>query len=481
MRALQLLGFVELLSPLNFNKNQLHWAMTLVVGRMLSPGSERQTHQWMQERSSILDLLRAKSPGKQSLYDVGDLLYAHRKEIMAGLFGNTKELLGLRETLVFYDLTNTFSTGRQHGGLLKFGRSKEKRSDCSPVTLAVVLDGSGFIRMANILPGNASEPGTLKQAIAPLSGDKPTVIMDAGIASEANIAYLKDQGLGWLCVQRSKTPTVPEETPGKTFQTGTGTRVCAWSLGTDHAEQRIYLHSEAKQAVSDQILERKRIEFEEALAYLNEGLSVKGRAKKQAVIEKKVGRLTENYKKVAYQYLVKVIQKPESPNAEQIRIKRLSAYDECTDASGGYVLRTSHTEWGLEEAARTYWRLSEIEQTFRTMKSDLGLRPILHRKQERIEAHLFLSVLAYHTAHLIRSRLQAHGIHSSWATIKVRLNHQHRITTVLPQNKTHGIVLKQDATLKPFQRNVFKAMGLKLGKNTHRMKTKRLPKEDAEM
>ena len=63
---------------------------------------------------------------------------------MAGLFGNAKELLGFDETIVFYDLTNTFYTGRQQGTLLKYGRSKQKRSDCPLVTLAVVLDGSGF-------------------------------------------------------------------------------------------------------------------------------------------------------------------------------------------------------------------------------------------------------------------------------------------------------------------------------------------------
>ncbi len=152
-------------------------------------------------------------------------------------------------------------------------------------------------------------------------------------------------------------------------------------------------------------------------------------------------------------------------------MRKLSAYDECTDASGGYVLRTSHTDWDCETIARTYWRLSEIEQTFRSMKSELGLRPIYHR----VEAHLFLSILAFHMAHLIRSKLRIHGIHSSWGTLKVSLNHQTRITTVLPQNKTHCIL--QDVNLKPFQRKVFKAMG----KNAKKVKALRPQKEAPEM
>ncbi len=162
---------------------------------------------------------------------------------------------------MFYDLTNTFYMGRQQGELLQFGHRKEKRSHCLLVTFALVLDGSGFPRTAKILPDNASEPKTLKQAIAQWKGNQPTVIMDAGTLSEANLADLKEQGLGWICVERSKTPPVPEGSPNETFQTTT-TRIRAWSLGVKEEELRVYLHSEAKQAVYDPILETKRRAFE---------------------------------------------------------------------------------------------------------------------------------------------------------------------------------------------------------------------------
>ena len=100
----------------------------------------------MCERSSILELLGAKCPGMRSLYDVGDVLYAHREQIMEQLFANTKALLGFGETIVFYDLTNTYSTGGHPGELLKFGRSKEKRSDYPLVSLAMV---SGWIGLSS--------------------------------------------------------------------------------------------------------------------------------------------------------------------------------------------------------------------------------------------------------------------------------------------------------------------------------------------
>ncbi len=145
------------------------------------------------------------------------------------------------------------------------------------------------------------------------------------------------------------------------------------------------------------------------------------------------------------------------------------------------MIRTSHADWDRKTIAQTYWRLGEIEQTFRTMKSDLSLRPIYHRKKRRIEAHLFLCILAFHTAHLIRSKLRDHQIHSSWGSIKVKLNHQNRVTTILPQNEIYCILLKQDAKLKPFAQKVFKAMGLRLGRNVQKTKAKRPTEKDEKM
>ncbi len=481
LKALQLLGFAKFLRMLKLREDQIHLATALVVGRMLSPGSERYTHEWMHERSSILELLHCDLPSLSSLYRIGDALYEHRQSIMDALFGTTKELLGFSETIAFFDLTNVFYTGRKKGDLLRHGRSKEKRSDCPLVTLALMIDASGFPRTAEILPGNASEPATLHQAIAQLNGAKPTVIMDAGIATEANLAYLNEQNLDWICVQRTKTPPVPKDAPDQVFKTASDVDVRAWALPDEGGERRVYLHSEARQAVSDQIVGAKRVKFEEAIAHLNAGLALPRRLKNFDKVQIRVGRLIEKYKQVAYQYDVKVTRKAGSTHAEKICLTQRPAYEACTEALGGYVLRTSHAEWSVKKIAQTYWQLGEIERTFRTMKSDLGLRPIYHSRDLRIEAHLFLSILAFHAAHLIRSRLRTVDIHSSWGTLKVKLNQMHRVTTVLPQNATHCTLLKKDQDLKPFHRKVFRAMGLKTGTYTRRMKARRPAKGHANM
>ncbi len=395
-------------------------------------------------------------------------------QILKKLFGITKAVLQFEETIVFYDLTNTYYHGKKKGKLLSHGRSKEKRSDCPLVTLALTLDGSGFPRNVQILPGNAGEPATLKEAIEKLNGATPTVIMDSGIATEQNLQYLKGQGLDWITVERSKAPPVPENKPDQQFTTAGGVKIKAWKITKkekdvedvedekdveDNAELRVFVHSEAKQAKEDQILETQCKKFVKALTTLHEGLSKPGYLKNYEKVTIKVGRLKEKYKKVSHLYEVEVSKKEGTKHAESVTVARRASHARRTQASGGYVLRTSHTGWSVETVARTYWRLTEIERTFRVMKSDLGLRPIYHSRDDRIEGHLFITVLAYHAAHLVRTRLKEHGIHDSWATIRDKLNRIRRITTKMVKNQYRYLITEVDQDLPPSMVQFFAVLG----------------------
>ena len=100
--------------------------------------------------------------------------------------------------------------------------------------------------------------------------------------------------------------------------------------------------------------------------------------------------------------------------------KRNAAYDTHDTRAGHYVLRTSHTEWSVEDTVRTYWRLTELEATFRSLKSELGLRPVW-QLSKRIEGHLFIAVLVLYGVNVIRTRLATQGIHYKWATLRNKL------------------------------------------------------------
>ncbi len=125
------------------------------------------------------------------------------------------------------------------------------------------------------------------------------------------------------------------------------------------------------------------------------------------------------------------------------------------------MLSTSHTAWPVKKIARTYWRLTEIEATFRVMKSDLGSRPVVHSKGERIEGHLFINVLTYPAAHLMRTKLKASNIHDSWDSLRFGLNQIHRITTVMPKSKHRYLVLKVDQNLRSFMERIVQSLGMR--------------------
>jgi transposase len=138
------------------------------------------------------------------LYRASDLRMRHRAALEEQLFSSIQTLFSLEETVTLYDLTHTYVEGEAAAHpKAHFGRSKEKRSDCPLITLGLVLDGSGFIRRSKTFEGNVSEGATRAGMLRGL-GAPPglLVIMDAGIASEANVTWLSEHGYRYLVVRR---------------------------------------------------------------------------------------------------------------------------------------------------------------------------------------------------------------------------------------------------------------------------------------
>ena len=140
---------------------------TLVLGRLIFPASERQTWQWAKRRSAVYEL--AGTPAKDSLnsfYRATDTVFHHKDAIEAYLSKKEKEIFSLSETLCLFDLTNTHFEGRALcNPKARFGRSKQKRSDCKLLTLALFIDDLGFVKYSHLYPGNQQETKTLAEMI----------------------------------------------------------------------------------------------------------------------------------------------------------------------------------------------------------------------------------------------------------------------------------------------------------------------------
>lgn len=478
LHALDELGFAPLLQQAGASSRDARIASALVLARMLHPSSEREAQRWLERSSAALELLgldHGSGVSLAKLYRTNDLLWKHREVLQEGLFARERELLELPATVVFYDLTNCHYTGRENQTLRRFGRSKQKRSDCPLVTLALALDGAGFPRRCEVLAGNVSEPGTLQDALTRLAGpqagagSRPTVVLDAGIASEANLTWLGEQGWDWIAVSREARPEPPEGDPAAVVRTRGGYDVRAWPLeseagGQDRDQQgprelRVYAVSEARRLTAEAILAGKRDKYEQALTNLHEGLSVKGRMKNLEKVQRKLGRLAERFSKVAGHYEVQV-SPGEAGKAAAVTFTRKPSHALADETAGAYVLRTSHADWAAERVLRAYWELTEVEATFRSLKSELGLRPVFHRLDRRVSAHLFVAVLAYHGVHLIRTRLRAHGLQLSWNSIRDRLQNWVRLTTTLQEQGGKLIAIRQDVRPEPEAWEIARAAGL---------------------
>ena len=217
------LRFNRILGDCGFKKRQIELAQVAILGRLLSPGSECHTVRWFNKRSSLQEFFAdfKDEISKDSLYRISDLVLEHRTEIETSLRRNLKRYHSLVDRVYLYDLTNTYFEGNKlNSELCKRGKSKEKRDDCPLVTMALVVDQDGFPVFSRIYAGNQSEPKTLKEVMAEVWNNQediidrlaqPMVVMDRGIATKENIAWLKEEGYTYFLIERRNAVTELEQ------------------------------------------------------------------------------------------------------------------------------------------------------------------------------------------------------------------------------------------------------------------------------
>jgi transposase len=182
----------------------------------------------------------------------------------------------------------------------------------------------------------------------------------------------------------------------------------------------------------------------------------------------RLGRLKERYPTIAQFYNVEVHQERDRVTRIEWRIDRDKELE--TRFSGSYYIRSSRTDLDEKEMWSLYMMLTQIEESFRALKSELGLRPVRHHNDPRMEGHLFISVLAYHLLAAIQRELRQKGISYRWETIRHRLSTQTRVTASITNDKGERIHIRQTTDPEPFHFDIYRALGLPLKP----LKTKRL-------
>lgn len=440
----------NLLLSCGFSQKEADLAKVVILGRLISPGSDLHTYRWVNEQSVLVEYLKTcfSRISKDMIYEISDLLYSCKDQIEYKLRNNVKSLYPYIEKVYLYDLTNTYFEGSKTGSeLCKRGKSKEKRTDCPLVTLALVVDQEGFPVYSKIYKGNQSEPATLKDVLQEVFKyrqnlqeiiQKPSVIMDRGIATSENLTYLKQEGYSYFVIERRNQ--VKEYTSAfddltkfeeykdnsnqsiyiKRVEESDSVKVLVRSTGREKKEKAIIDHHE-----------KNFLEDSQNLIKSNQKKSIKDINK----INIRIGRLKERYGSIADKYkFVLINDEKDHDKVKEIQLEATNKNPLKDDYAGCYVIQTDHKDLTGKEIWDFYMSLTEVESSFRSIKTELGTRPIYHQLDSRIESRLFISVLAYTILKSITYKLNQKNYSKSWKEIREVLK-THMRSTIIQQDK----------------------------------------------
>jgi len=460
------------LEDLGFTNIQVNSAIGTLVAKIAKPSSDIKTYNWLCSTSAINEILGCdfNQVSSNNIYRVADKLFSCKDELEVHLYNKQKEIFNYDETITLYDLTNTYFEGSAEDiERAKRGRSKEKRSDAPLVTLGLMLDSSGFVRKSEIFDGNIGEPTTFKGMLDKLKVNKTQniltwnsslVVMDAGIASQENIDYLVANGYEYIVVSRKKDKQFDESksTPVKLDSKENVIVRAQKVINEESGEVELFVHSQARELKENAMQTRVQTIFLEKLQYLKDGLTIKRRTKKYEKVIESIGRLKQQYSAIAQYYNLSVTKDPNGDNAIDIIWKEKKSLDNKSSINGVYCLRSNNTTMDEKTLWKTYTTLTDLEAVFKSLKSELGLRPIFHQTQSRVDGHLFITLLSYSIIHTIRYKLKQKGIHYSWNTIREILETRDMITTSMRCKDGSMLYIRQSVELNDRQKEIYNAL-----------------------
>jgi len=482
LHVLSQLGLVEKFAELGISGVMRSAILGNIIGRMAQPASELATWNWLQTHSALGELIDAdfSAMSLMSLYRASDMLMRHRVAIEEHVFSSVRTLFSLEQTVTLYDLTNTYFEGEAVANpKAKHGRSKEKRSDCPLVTLGLVLDGSGFIHRSKTFVGSVSEGATLAEMLSGLSAPPGAmVIMDAGIATEANLVWLVEQGYRYLVVRRGAARQF-DATRAVAIETAGGETIrLQKEISGDGTEVLLHCHSAGREAKETAMAARFCERFEAGLKKIADGLQKTRCEKRHDPLLERIGRLKEKSHGASRHYAVTLTTDESGKIATALTWEKSNVAGTMATHPGVYclmellairlgwqttpakslVMRSNEMAWDEETLWRTYTMLTDLESVFRSLKSELGLRPVFHSKELRSDGHLFITVLAYQCVQVIRTTLKKAGISDSWSHLRQTLSVQRRVTTSLRRKDGRTIHVRKSTLAEPELLAIYQAL-----------------------
>lgn len=472
------LSMPEVLKTLGFNRSQCQAAAVSVINRLADPLSEHSLPDWYR-RTGLPELMgnQLRGAGDDRFYRVSDLLLARQKEIEQHLRMRQSSLFNLQRTVLLYDLTNTHFEGLcRRNPKAKRGANKQKRNDCAQIVVGMVFDQFGFEQAHKVFEGTLNDSKSLLRMIEELNAavaddkEKPLIVMDAGVATRKNLDLLREHSFSYLVNdtrrQRKRYIKMFREQTGFQVVPGREGKGPVWVRVMDEPQaargempkERIVLCKSQPRGNKEQAIasnaERRLLEDLRKLALRVEHKRLKARSK----IEQAIGRIQARHTRAKRFYEITL-----ADDGKGMRLtwnRKDVLFREAADLFGCYVLRTDERTLNSHQLWQLYISLTQAEAGFKALKSDLGLRPNPHQKEDRVEAHVFICVLAYHLLRNILWTLEQKEDYRDWETLKRILRTHCYTTIILPTHNGEMYRIRKAGQPEECQKDIYRNLGV---------------------
>jgi transposase len=429
----------------------MEWAaFAMTANRALAPDSKRGVEEWVGEDVALGN---PEPIELQHLYRAMDVLLEYREIIHQEVFFAVADLLNLEVDLIFFDTTSTYfeMDEEDENGLRQYGYSKDHRPDLPQVVIGLAVTKEGIPVKCWALPGNTSDMKTVETVKKDLSGWKLSRcvwVMDRGMSSEENRLILQKAGGHYIIGERLRDhQDVHQEVlaqRGRFTAIRENLEIKEVIVGNGERRRRFVLVHNPEEAQKDKATREKTLQkMDEALQSLGEQ---EGKSHKKSVCALLSHRTMGRYLKQLKTGAIKI---------DKGKIREEARRD------GKYIISTSDDTLSPEDVALGYKQLMEVERAFRTLKTTLDLRPVYHRKDERIQAHVFLCFLA-----LLLVRIAERKTHMTWDRIKAQMERLHLIDLFSKDGR-----VSQTTEPTPEQLNIMKKLNISSPKRIQRIQT----------
>lgn len=421
------LGLHKLLDELiPSGREQIRWsevASVLTVARFCAQGSELGIAEHWYESTALEDItgVPLEQINDDRLYRGLDVLGAHKQKLCAHLMDRYRDWFGIQFEFLLYDVTSTFFEGQANENTKAArGYSRDSRPDCKQVCIGLVCTPEGLPLSFEVFAGNRADVTTVEEIITQMEqtyGQAQRVwVMDRGMVSEKNIAFLRQRNARYLVgtpksqLRNFELPLLDKE-GWHQVQEGLEAKLLAHPDGKGE-EQFVLCRSTARAAKERAMLQRQSDLLCEAMQKIDQALHRKPEPDVEKV-GRRIGRWLGKYASAAKVVDVQVDRNADGAAVGLTITSRLEKGQATDQHHGAYLLRTNCTETDPAQLWRWYIQLTQAESAFRTAKSDLKLRPIYHRKTDRVEAHILVCFLALALWRVLEQWMNGKGLGTS--------------------------------------------------------------------